>query len=111
MESKSVNVTIANYTFVCVRLSDADFNDTAAVYVILCVAEDRNWKVLDVGQSSELGSRIDNHERKACWLRNCPNNNIWVCVYSMPSDRYSRENRVALEKLIRQKYAPPCGER
>lgn len=111
MAVKSVNVTIADYSFVCVRLSDADFRDTAAVYVILCVAEDSSWKVLDVGQSGELGSRIDSHERKTCWFQNCPNNNIWVCVYSMPSGQYTREDRVALEKLIRQRYQPPCGKR
>jgi hypothetical protein len=67
----ATNVTIGGRTFACVRLSEADFTDVAAVYVILCVGQDGNWTVLDVGQSGQVGSRIDDHDRKACWTRNC----------------------------------------
>lgn len=111
MNSNSVNLTIEGYPFVCVRLSDADFTDSAAIYVIICVAQDGSWTPLDVGQSGELGSRIDSHERKACWFRNCQNNNIWVCVYRMPSDQYTKEDRLRIERLLRQKLRPPCGKR
>ena len=107
----STNVNIAGRTFVCVRLAEAGFSDIAAVYVILCVSHGGQWPVLDVGQSGQLGSRIDSHKRKACWERNCVEKNIWVCIYKMPSHIYSAQDRRDFERQIRGQYNPPCGER
>jgi hypothetical protein len=106
-----VDVTIGGYPFICVPLAEADFSDVAAVYVVLCVASDGSWTVLDVGQSGRVGSRIDEHERRNCWQKNCPSGNIWVCVYRMPTDRYSESDRLAVENEIRRRYNPPCGTR
>jgi len=69
----STNVTIREYLFVCVPSAQADFSGMAAIYVILCVAQDGSWTVLDVGQSGQVGTRIDDHDRRVCWERNCPN--------------------------------------
>ena len=107
----ATNVTIGEKTFVCVKLSEADFTDIAAVYVILCVKQDGNWTVLDVGQSGQVGSRIDDHDREECWDRNCPSKNIWVCVYQMPSSQYTREDRERFEAQLRDQYQPLCGKR
>jgi hypothetical protein len=107
----ATNVTIGERTFVCVRLSEADFTDVAAVYVILCVAQGGSWSVLDVGQSGQVGSRIDDHDRKDCWMRNCATNNVWVCVYRMPSSKYTRQDREKFEAALRNQYRPPCGNR
>jgi len=107
----STQVSIGGRTFSCVKLSDADFKDVAAIYVILCVAQDGSWTVLDVGQSGAVGSRIDTHDRQACWKKNCSNNNIWVCVYPMPSSKYTKQDREELESYLRNKYSPPCGKR
>ena len=104
-------VTISNRSFSCVPLIQADLRDVAAVYVILCVAQGGSWIVLDVGQTGELGSRIDDHDRRQCWSRNCASGNIWVCVYPMPSDRYSRQERLNLEAEVRRQYNPLCGRR
>jgi len=109
MNSKSVNLTIEGYPFISVPLSDADFNDKAAIYVIICVAQNGSWKTLDVGQSGKLGSRIDSHDRKDSWLKRCQN--IWVCVYQMPSNKYTKEERLRVEKILRQKLSPACGVR
>jgi hypothetical protein len=106
-----VNVTIGGVAFSCVPLANADFSDVAAVYVILCVAGDRSWKVLDVGQSGELGSRIDQHDRRDCWIRNCPGGNIWVCAYPMATARFSKHDRERFENGLRVQYQPICGKR
>ena len=103
----ATELTIGGYSFQCVSLSTAEFTDIAAVYVILCVASGGSWTVLDVGQTGELGSRIDNHDRRTCWQRNCASKNIWVCVRSMPN----RDDRLRVEREIRNQYDPPCGER
>lgn len=111
MPSEAVNLTIGGYPFVCVSLADVDFSDIAAIYVVICVGKNGNWEVLDVGQSGRLGSRVGNHDRRVCWMRNCQTGSIWVCVYRMPSDRYSEEDRLESEATLRQMYRPPCGKR
>ncbi|MDQ7788455.1 MAG: hypothetical protein RDU41_00190 [Clostridia bacterium] len=105
------DVTIGGYPFVCVPLAQADFSDVAAIYVILCVAQDRSWTVLDVGQSGQVGSRIDDHDRRGCWERNCPNRNIWVCAHRMPSAQHTKQKREQLESALRAKLNPKCGKR
>ncbi|HES59118.1 MAG TPA: hypothetical protein ENO18_01690 [Caldithrix sp.] len=107
----ATQVNIGGKKFSCVTLSESDFKDIAAVYVILCVAQDRSWSVLDVGQTGEVGDRIDDHDRKECWQRNCPNRNIWVCIYPMPSSQYSRQDREKFESYLRNQYQPQCGKR
>jgi hypothetical protein len=107
----STPVTIEGYPFACVRLADADFTDIAAIYAVLCVAQDGNWIVLDIGQSGELGKRINDHDRMQCWIEKCSNKNVWVCVHRMPSDKFSKEDRLELEKYLREKLKPPCGSR
>jgi hypothetical protein len=105
------NVTIGGLPFVCVPWSEADFTDFAAIYVIICVVQGGSWTVLDVGQSGQVGSRIDTHDREGCWKRNCTNGNIWVCVYPMPSSRFSKQDREKVEADLRTRYGPPCGKR
>ncbi len=110
MSNNSTNLSIGGYSFKCVSLSDADFNDIAAIYVIICVDSYGKWVVLDVGQSGEVGSRIDSHERKKCWQQYCSNGSIWVCVHKMPSSQYSKSDRLEREKELRNKLDPKCGE-
>jgi len=112
MADQTSNVTIGGYPCVCVKLTSADFTDIAAVYVVICVYKGGSWKVLDVGQTGELGDRIDSHDRRACWWNNCPSNNIWVCVYRMPSDKYTKQDTLEVEKHIRNTQSTvPCGKR
>jgi hypothetical protein len=109
--AENVTIGIGGYPFVCIPLAQADFSDVAAIYVILCVDQDDTWTVLDVGQSGQVGNRIDDHDRKGCWERNCPNRNIWVCVYCMPSSQYTKQQREQLESALRTQLSPKCGKR
>jgi len=107
----STTVTIGDLPFQCDRLGVVQYDNVAAVYVIICVDDDGTWQVLDVGETGELGDRLEGHEREDCWRDNCPGNNIWVCVYYTPSDQYSGEDRKQIESMIRKQYNPPCGTR
>jgi len=104
-------VTIYNLGFQCVKLEQADFSDVAAIYVILCVGADNKSKVIDVGESGQVGSRINDHDRSDCWNKNCPNKNIWVCIYKTPTSNYTIQQRRDLENKIRTYYKPNCGKR
>lgn len=95
----------------CVPLSQADFSDEAAVYVIVCI-QNNKYRVIDVGQTGQLRSRIEDHEREKCWRRECRMpGEIFVCVYRMPSAEYSKQDRLTVEKQIRDSRKPPCGQR
>jgi len=111
MNKKIVLLKIYGADFKCVNLSEADFNDFSAIYVILCVDDNGGWKVLDVGQTGELGDRIDDHDRKNCWDRECSNRNIWVCYHKMPTDKYTKQDRLDFEEKLRNHYNPPCGKK
>jgi hypothetical protein len=102
---------IRGYEFTCYPLSQASFINIAAVYVIIGVAQSGSWTVLDVGQSGELGERIEGHPREGCWRQNWPNGNIWVCVYPTPGSSFTKEQRAKIEGLLREQLKPLCEER
>ena len=102
-----VNLKIEGYPFVCVPLDEATFNDTTAVYVIISLSQDgKTGNYLDVGQSEDVVSRVSEYTRNKCWLENDPNKNIWVCVHRMPSDQFSKDDRLRLEKYLREAKRP-----
>jgi len=109
--AEPVKLRIGGYQFACYRLSEAQFINIAAVYVIIGVKPDKGWDVLDVGQSGELGERMQDHPRREEWFQEWPNGNIWVCILPTPSSRYTEQDRTEIEGRIRQRYSPPCGKR
>lgn len=63
-------------------------------------------KVVDVGETGSVNSRIINHERKTCWIKNgCPETGLYVYICK------DENVRKLLESLIRTKYNPACGVR
>jgi hypothetical protein len=77
------------------------------VYVILCHRDAKNF-VIDVGESAQVKTRVDNHDRKDCWQLNCQGN-LLVAVYYTPNLQSS--GRIAIEQEIRRQYNPPCGDK
>jgi len=94
-------INILNYQFEGpYREAGTNFNEVAAVYVIL--EENNNW--IDVGETDGLKTRLATHERRNCWERNT--RDIYVAVYR----ENSKEERLRIEKEIRDSYNFPCGE-
>ena len=108
--AKSTTLTIDGLSAVCVPLDDADFSDIAAIYIIICVAPDGSWTIIDIGQSGEVGTRIDSHDRRDCWKRKCPKGNLWVCVHPMPTKTYTKQDRLDLEHSLRSKHSNPSTD-
>ena len=76
--------------------------DFPCVYLLLNALS----QVVDVGETGSINSRIINHERKMCWLRHgCGETGLYVYVSS------DENFRLLLERLIRLKYRPLCGEK
>jgi len=75
--------------------------DFPCVYVLV----NNQNKVVDVGQTSSVNSRIINHERKMCWIQNgCGEAGLYI--YTSSDENF----RILLERLIRETYNPICGQ-
>ena len=75
------------------------------VYVILC-QDSSSSPVIDVGQSDDVRKRVTNHDRKDCWRKHCRQESLKVAATYIKDE----QERLDLEKKIRQRRKPPCGE-
>jgi hypothetical protein len=99
-------MNIAGYEF-DIYSSTYSLENKAAVYSILDRRDDDTSYVIDVGESSEVRDRVENHDRKPCWDRNIKGS-IRYGVHYTPGK--SAEARRKIEAEIRNMYKPPCGE-
>jgi len=90
------------YTFEGPYSTPEKFQDRSGVYLITC-GEDNN--AIDVGESKEVRTRVENHDRSDCWFRNCE-----APRYSVHYVEYGKKpSRMEIEQDIRAEYHFPCG--
>jgi len=98
-----MSIHINGYSFEGPYSSTYSLRDNSGVYVIIC-----NNNLIDVGESASLKSRIENHDRKDCWKRNC-SGSISFAVYYTP--HLQQSGRMEIEREIRRNHRNiPCGE-
>lgn len=105
-----MSINIANWTF------DGPYpigetgrlQDRSGVYAILDLRADGKYCIIDVGESSQVKTRVETHDRKGCWQHN-RRGTLYVAVLYRPN--LQQAGRSAIEQEIRQQYNPPCGER
>lgn len=100
-----MTVNIKGHAFSGYYTVTSSLPSAAGVYVILCLRDSKHY-VIDVGESEDIRDRVDNHDRKDCWKRNC--SGTLEYAYLTESDE---EKRKTIEKAIREHYNPPCGKR
>jgi hypothetical protein len=76
------------------------------VYVIRCRSSSGDTLIIDVGQSDNVRDRVMSHDRRECWNKNCKGRLEVAATYIK-----DEQERLELEKKIRQRRKPPCGER
>jgi hypothetical protein len=96
------------YTFDGAYASPSQLEAGAGIYLVWCRMGER-WSVIDVGEAGDVRQRVENHERKSCWERNCRGGALRYAVYYMPGAR--QFDRIVVEGEIRNAARPPCGER
>ncbi len=82
-------------------LDIVNIENRSGVYVIIC-----NSKVIDVGESKEIKTRLEDHDRKDCWKKLC----IEIHYYVHYTINAQKSGRMEIEQEIREFYKPPCGE-
>ena len=96
-------IKIGNYNFEGPYRDTEKLKDRSGVYAILCPQSQKTRKVIDIGESAQVKTRVQNHDREDCWQRHCRDR--WLVAVYYTTDRED------IEKALRQKYQPPCGDR
>ncbi len=99
-------ITIGRYRFEGPVYDKRSLKDAPGVYVILDDLGDMKYEVLDVGESKEIRTRIENHDRELCWRNNRRGR---VCYATLYIPGFNKHQRVAIEQELRGQFAPACG--
>ena len=96
-------INIGNYTFDGAYSSPTFLDDKSGVYAVLG-ATAGGRKVLDIGESGWVQTRVSNHDRATIWARQ--GMSLTYAAY------YCDEAaRMRIERELRAQYDPPCGDR
>ena len=99
-------IVIGQYTFDGPHTSTEALEDRAGVYAILCETRSQ-YHVMDIGESAQLRTRVENHDRQHCWTRKC-RGALAVAVLYTPN--LHQAGRRAIEQQFRAQYSPCCGK-
>ncbi|MFW5856088.1 MAG: hypothetical protein ACOCVB_02315 [Bacillota bacterium] len=102
-----MSIKLADYKFQGPYTSTAELKDRPGIYAIHCNYKNQ-YTLIDIGESAQVKSRVDNHERMKCWLKNCQGI-ITVSVYY--TKHWTQEGRFQFQQKLRKLYNPPCGKK
>lgn len=101
-----MTIKIGKHSFDGPYSSTDSLEDRSGVYAILCKRE-KEYHLLDVGESAEVKERVDTHDRKGCWEENC-DATLTYAVHYTPN--LQQPGRKEIEQEIRDQYDTPCGK-
>jgi len=101
-----MSLTVEKYTFEGPYTSANSLEERSGVYLIVC-KNGGNYNPVDVGESAQVKSRVENHDRGPCWKKSCFST-LMVAVLYTPNLQQAGRRRI--EKEIRNMYDFPCGE-
>jgi hypothetical protein len=102
-----MSISIGNYAFEGPFADPASLKNVSGVYSVLTRASSNDsYSVVDIGESGAVRDRVANHDRQESWKRCAKPTGLSYTAY------YCDERmRTLIEKTLRGKYNPPCGDR
>jgi hypothetical protein len=97
-------IRLGKYSFSGPIESIDNIHDRSGIYAIVCNVDNENF-LLDVGESSKLRTRIENHDKKDCWIKNC-NGQLKIFVHYTLFLKQS--GRIIIEQELRELFQPNC---
>jgi hypothetical protein len=97
-------IKLGKYSFKGPVASIDKVKDRSGVYAIVCKVNGEYF-VTDVGESSKLRTRIENHDKKDCWTKNC---NGQLTIYVHYTLFLKQPGRILIEKELRELFHPDC---
>ena len=101
-----MSISLSQWTFEGPYTSTANLRDQGGVYAILDRRWDEKWHVLDVGESSQVKTRVENHDRSDCWASSRQGTLGYAVLYT---PGWTADQRRAAESKIRAAFSPVCG--
>ena len=99
-----MSIQISGYSFEGPFASSDYLKNLSGVYAVLKNTSG-SYQLVDVGESGMIKIRIEQHDRKNCWLRQANSRELHYAAY------YCNESqRMIMEAKIRKEYSPPCGK-
>lgn len=98
-------IQIGNYNFEGPFFSTTELQRNSGTYVVLGNSGGDIWNVVDVGESSSVRDRIENHDRKDNWARQRHSRLSVAALY------LNESQRLYVERILRAQFNPPCGQR
>ncbi len=96
-------ITIGNYTFDGAYSSPAFLDNKSGVYAVLG-ATMNGRKVIDIGESGWVQTRVSGHDRATAWARQ-GHSLSYAALYC------DQATRMCIERELRAQFNPPCGDR
>ena len=103
-----MGIIIGNYNFEGPYTNTSYLEAKSGIYVILSLAQNGNYDVIDIGESAQVKTRIETHDRRECWEKHSYDRQLFVAVMYTPNEH--QQGRVYIEQKLRQLYNPPCGK-
>lgn len=100
-----MSIKLGTYSFEPYK-SSALLQDKSGIYAILCLMGDQNH-VIDIGESSQVKTRIEGHDRDSCWKKHCKGILIFAVHYT---PNIQQAGRREIEQELRRLFKPVCGE-
>jgi len=101
-----MSISVGKYSFKGPYINTINLEDKSGIYAIHCHLGDKYFSI-DVGESATVKSRIETHDRKTCWTKNCSATLTYSVLYT---PHLQQEGRIKIEKELRNLYDLPCGE-
>ena len=101
-----MSIDISQFPFAGPYYTVDELENSQGIYIITDTRNGRHFGI-DVGESTDIKSRVMNHERSSCWSRNS-SGQLGVMPWYTPG--YTNSERRAQERIVRALLEPPCGE-
>lgn len=99
-----MSIKLGKYSFTGPIASIDKLHDWSGIYAVVC-KEDTEYFLIDVGESSKLRTRIENHDKKDCWTKNCKGQ-MSIFVHYTPF--LEQPGRMLIEQELRELFDPDC---
>ena len=102
-----MSIIIEEYTFEGPYHFTQELKERAGVYAVLCLMSNKKHFLVDMGESDNVKTSIENHDRKDCWVNNCKGEILVAALYTKEMDSRGRSDIVS---FIRSREFVPCND-
>jgi hypothetical protein len=101
-----MSIKVGDYLFEGSYMAPGDLRNKPGLFLVTEYLKGQH-RILDLDESEAVRKSVEIHSRRDCWLQKSEKYELRVSVLYTPD--LTAAQRVALEKKLRARLAPPCG--